>query len=246
MCKKLFFLGLIAAGGFMVYKHYDVRVRPRDDSPEKQIRREREKMGELDGEIRRYISLVAAREIDVKNLDKDIKQLRKQVSQLEQTTLVKTSELKSSANLVKESSKNDAERTRSLRDLNRTADALARNKAELQAKEDQFEAEKEALDAAHEELVVYQNEKRALETELALLDAKVAHMRVDEIKNREHFDKSKLAQRTLSIKDLRNRIEVREKERELRTRYLGAAAQPIVAPNEKDILDKVEKLTGKK
>jgi chromosome segregation ATPase len=246
MCKKLFVLGLIAAGAFMVYRHYDVKVRPKNDSPEAQIRREREKMSELDGEIRKYISLVAAREVDVKNLDKEIKKLRQEVSQLEQTTVSKTAELKSSGNLVKDSTKNDPERNRAVRELNRIADALARNKAELQAKEEQFDAEKEALDAAHEELVAYQNEKRSLETELAQLDARVAHLRVDEIKNREHFDKSALAQRTSSIKELRNRIEVREKERELRTRYLGTPAQPISTPSEKDVLDKVEKLTGKK
>ena len=246
MCKKLFFLALITVAGFMVYKKFDVKVRAKDKSPETQIRRERDKMQELDGEIRKYISLVAAREVEVKNLDKDLNALKKHVASLEQTVLTKTAELKSASNQVKDVTKSDPDRTRALKELNRLADALARGKAELKAKDDQFEAEKEALDAAHEELVAYQNEKRSLETELAQLDAKVAHLRVDEIKCRTHFDKSKLAERTRSIQELRTSIEVREKERELRVRYLGEQGHQISIPNEKDVLDKVEKLTGKK
>ena len=242
MCKKLFVTALLVVAGFMVYRHFDVKVRPKDQSPETQIRREREKGKDLDIEIRKYISLVATREVEVKHLEKELNTLREQTTQLEQTVVAKTTELRSNSNQVK----NERDRARALKDLNRLADNLARNKAELKAKEEQFDAEKEALDAAHEELVAYQNEKRSLETELAQLDAKAAHLRVDEIRTREHFDKSKLAERTQRIQELRTSLEVREKERELRVRYLGEKAQPISTPNEKDVLDKIEKLTGKK
>ncbi len=249
MCKKFLlvaFLAIVGVAGVYACNHLNIKLSPKDESPEAQIRRERERLPELDAEIRKYISLVAAREVEVKNLEKDLVGLRKQVADLEKTVTTKAVELRSSATQVKEETRPPHERSRALKELNRQADTLSRLKAELKAKEDQFDAEKEALDAAHEELVAYQNEKRGLETELSQLDAKLAHMRVDEIKARTHFDKSALAERSQRIEALRQQIEVREKERELRVRYLGTGESTTPSVNEKDVFEKVDKLTGRK
>jgi chromosome segregation ATPase len=246
MCKKVLVLALIAAGGFVAYRHFNGNFCLGEEPLEKQIQRERDKLPQLDAEIRKYISQVATREIDVKNLAAEIKQLEEQQLKNRDALKTKKAELQANASLIKEGAKADPDHQRALRDLDRQANAFTRAQAELKAKKEQLEAFKEALNAAHEELVAYQNERRSLETELAQLDAMLAQTRAEEVKARIHFDKSKLAERTKSITVLRNRVEVRQKELELQGRYLGTASQPVSKTDTKTVFEKVDELIGPK
>lgn len=249
MFKKLLFIALLGAIGVYAFQHhfkgrccFDLK---RKDQPlEAKIKRERGRLPELDAEIRKLIGQVAAREVELKNLEKDLAQTEKSLEQSRTAMQVKEEELKLSATLVKEAGN---ERQRNLRDLNRLADTVERLDAALQARKDQREAFKEALHSAHEELVAYKNERLALETELARLDALVAQMRADETKSRVHFDKSKLAEATKRIENLRMSAEVRQKERELSVKYLGDPHQPQQpVMSEKDVLERVKKLSVNK
>jgi chromosome segregation ATPase len=247
MCKKLFLLALLGAAGVWGYRHYNVHVSRKDNEPlEAQIRRERERLPDLDGEIKKQISHVAAREIELKDLEREISALEKQVDRSRQELSLKETELKERGSPVADTTKDDAEKQRSLRELGRLADAVERQQAELKARKEQREAYRDALNASHEELVAYQNERRALGTQLAELDAMVAGMRTEEIKNRVHFEKTKLAETANRIKELRRKAEVRQKDRELQVRYLGnttAANTPSLS--EKDVLERVKRLTAK-
>jgi chromosome segregation ATPase len=241
MCKKLFFVAILVAAGVWGYRHYHVKFSiHKEESLESQIRRERERLPELDGEIRKYISQVAAREVELKNLDKDISQLEKQLEQSRKALSTKESAVS------KDETKHDPERQRSLRELNRLADAVERTEAELKARREQREAYLEALNASHEELVAYQNERRSLETQLAQLDAMAAQMRTEEIKSRVHFDKSHLAEASKRIDKLRNLLEVRQKDRELQVRYLGNGAPTTPPLAEKDVLERAKRLISAK
>jgi chromosome segregation ATPase len=237
MCKKLVLTALLVAAGVWGYRHYNVIVTARkQESLEAQIRRERDRLPDLDGEIRKQISQVAAREIELKDLDKDIKRLEKQLEDTRKALSDRES------TLSKDVSKNDTQRQRGLRELNRLADALERGEAELKARKEQFESYQEALAASHEELVAYQNERRSLETQLAQLDAMAASMRTEEIKGRVHFDKTRLAEASARIDKLRHQAEVRQKDRELQVRYLGNSAPVTPPPAEKDVLERVKRL----
>jgi chromosome segregation ATPase len=244
MCKKVLILALVAAAGFVAYRHFNGNFCLGEQPLEKQIQRERDKLPQLDAEIKKYISQVATREIDVKNLAAEIKQLEElQLKNREALALRKT-ELQ--GDVTHKAVKVDPDQQRKFRDLDRQANAFSRAQAELKAKKEQLEAFKEALNAAHEELVAYQNERRSLETELAQLDAMLAQTRAEEVKARIHFDKSKLAERTKSITALRNRVEVRQKELELQGRYLGSASQPVSKTESKSVFEKVDELIGPK
>lgn len=246
MCKKLFFTALLAASAVWGYRHYNVHLSKKDNEPlEAQIRRERERLPDLDTEIKKQISLVAAREIELKDLDREITTLEKQLDQSRQALVAKEAELKTSGNLVSDTTKDDPESQRSLKELSRFADALERNQAELKARKEQREAYRDALNASHEELVAYQNERRALGTQLAELDAMVAGMRTEEIKSRVHFEKTELAETSKRIDALRKKAEVRQKERELQVRYLGNATASAPALSGKDVLDRVKRLMSK-
>jgi len=252
MCKKILLLALLAVGGLWAYRHVDwdsVRCK-KNDSLEKQIRRERERLPELDAEIKRLISQVAAREVELKQLEKEITETEKQLEQARQAMTARDAELRGDGTLadgalVKDDSKTGPERQRALKELNRLADCVERLDATLKARKEQREAFKDALNASHEELVAYKNERHGLETELAQLDAMVAQMRSEEIKTRVHFDKSRLAEATKRIEQLRTRAEVRQKERELQVKYLGTPGQPTPPKSEKDVLERVKKLAGK-
>lgn len=246
MCKKVLFLALLTAGGVWGYKHYNIHINDKDNEPlESQIRRERDRLPDLDGEIKKQISLVAAREVELKDLDRELANLEKLLDQSRLSLATKEAELKSRGSLVTDTTKEDPEKQRSLKELNRLADAVERNQAELKARKEQREAYRDALNAAHEELVAYQNERRNLGTQLAELDAMVAGMRAEEIKSRVHFEKTQLAETSRRIESLRTKAEVRQKERELQVRYLGNATASAPALTEKDVLERVKKLTAK-
>lgn len=246
MCKKVLVLALLAAGAVWGYRHYDVHINNRDNEPlESQIRRERDRLPDLDGEIKKQISLVAAREVELKDLDRELVNLEKLLDQSRQALSAREAELKSRGGLVADTTNEDPEKQRSLKELNRLADAVERNQAELKARKEQREAYRDALNAAHEELVAYQNERRNLGTQLAELDAMVAGMRTEEIKSKVHFEKTQLAETSKRIEVLRKKAEVRQKERELQVRYLGNATTSALALPEKDVLERVKKLTAK-
>jgi chromosome segregation ATPase len=242
MCRKLFLIALLGGAGLWAYGHFDVKNRLEEQqSLEERIRKERERLPELDAEIRRFISVVAAREAELDKLDREIARLEKELTQARQAMVARNSELRNG-----DATKVDAERKRGLRELNRLADTVDRLSKEIEARKDQREAFAEALSASHDELVAYQNEKRTLETELAEIDAQLAHLRVDEIKHRVHFDRSTLAEASARISKLRDKVEVRQKERELHVRYLGEPSQTISTPTEEDVFSKVERLSEKK
>jgi len=245
MCKKVLLAALVAVAGVAAYRHFNVRLSMGEEPIEAQIKRERDKLPQLDAEIKRYISQVAGREVEVKNLAADIKKLEEQLQKHRDALRTKKAELQAGASAVKDAAKADPEQQRSLRELDRLADAYARGQAELKAKKEQLEANRDALNAAHEELVAYQNERRTLETELAQLDAMLAQTRAEEVKGRIHFDKSQLSERSKSITALRNRIEVRQKEMELQGRYLGKV-ETTSKPVEKTVFEKVDELVGAK
>lgn len=246
MCKKLLLTALVAVVGVAAYRHFNVNLSVGAEPIESQIKRERDKLPQLDAEIKKYISLVAGREVEVKNLAVDVKKLEEQQQKNRDALRAKKSELQASASAVKDAAKADPEHQRSLRELDRLADAYARGQAELKARKEQLDAHREALNASHEELVAYQNERRTLETELAQLDAMLAQTRAEEVKGRIHFDRSQLSERSKSITALRNRIEVRQKELELQGRYLGTTTQPNNKPAEKTVFEKVDDLVGAK
>jgi chromosome segregation ATPase len=246
MFKHILLFGLLAGGAVWGYRHYNVNVSSKDAEPlEAQIRRERDRLPGLDEEIKKQISHVAAREVELKDLDKEIGQLEKLLDQSRQSLSKKDAALKESTSLVADTTKDDPEKQRALKELSRLADAVERNQAELKARKEQREAYRDALNAAHEELVAYQNERRALGTQLAELDAMVAEMRTEEIKSRVHFEKTQLAETTKRIQDLRRKAELRQKERELQVRYLGTGTESAPPVSEKDVLERVKRLTAK-
>jgi chromosome segregation ATPase len=247
MCKKLFLTALLAVGAVWGYRHYNVHISEKGSEPlEAQIRRERDRLPELDTEIKKQIGHVAEREIELKDLDREIVALEKLLGQSRQALVAKEAQVKEAGSLVSDATKEGPERQRSLRELSRLADAVERNQAELKARKEQREAYRNALNAAHDELIAYQNERRNLGTQLAELDAMAAEMRTEEIRSRVHFEKTQLAETAKRIEALRKKAEVRQKDRELQVRYLGnatAAAEPPVS--EKDVLERVKRLTAK-
>src|SRR4051794_1991624 len=103
MCKKLFLLILLAGGGLWAYHHVDwnkVSASKKDEPLEEQIRRERERLPELDAEIKRLISQVAAREVELKQLDKEIAETEKQLEQSRQAMIARDAEVRENGTLV--------------------------------------------------------------------------------------------------------------------------------------------------
>src|SRR5262245_39767289 len=119
MFKKLLLVALVAVIGVVAYRHFNLRLCRADESIESQLRRERDKLPQLDAEIKRYISLVAAREVEVKNLAGDIKNLEEQQKKNRETLKARKGDLQASASLVKDATKTDPEHQRALRDLDR-------------------------------------------------------------------------------------------------------------------------------
>src|SRR6185503_10357074 len=106
MFKNLFLLALLAAGAVWGYRHYNVLISSKDNEPlEAQIRRERDRLPDLDGEIKKQISLVAAREVELKDLERDIAALEKQLDQSRQALSRREAELKDRGSLVADATK---------------------------------------------------------------------------------------------------------------------------------------------
>lgn len=250
MCKKVVIAAVLVAAGVIgarAFQRYDGKCcfSKKETSLEQQIGQLRNRLPDLDGEIRKLIGQVAAREVELKQLEADLGQTEKQLDNARSAMLAKEDELKVGASLVKEELKVSPDRQRAVKELNRLADTVERLESGIKARKEQREAFKEALHSCHEQLVAYKNERLALETELAKLDAQVAQMRAEEIKSRVHFDKTKLADMTKRIQQLRTRIEVRQKERELSVKYLGDGSQTTPALSEKEVLERVKRLTSK-
>jgi chromosome segregation ATPase len=241
MCKKLLFTAVIVAIGLGAFRYAKKHHNFGEEAPlAEQIRRERNSLPGLDAEIKRHISVVAQREVELKDLGEEIKNLEVRKDKIR----AELSSRKDNIQNVKKDDKGNSDFQRHLRDLDNLAAGYKRATEELKAKKEQYDASKDALEAAHEELVAYQNERLALETQLAQLDAMQARMRVQEIKGRVHFDKSDLARKTKEIAQLRKKLEVRQKEIELRAKYLGSESVTRPVVNEKDVLDRVDELLG--
>lgn len=238
MCKRFLFFAVIVAVGLGAYRYARKHHAFEKEAPlAEQIRRERNTLPSLDAEIKKHISVVAEREVELKDLANDIKNLEVRKEKLRAELSSRKDDLQ---HVKKDDKKVDFQRN--LRDLDNLASAYKRAEEELKAKKEQLDASKDALDAAHEELLAYQNERRTLETQLAQLDAMEARMRVQEIKGRVHFDNSALARKTAEITQLRKKLEVRQKEIELRAKYLGEDSVNRTVINEKDVLDRVDEL----
>src|SRR5437870_3405328 len=103
MCKKILFAALIAVAGVAAYRHFKVRLSLGEEPIEAQIKRERDKLPLLDAEIKKYISEVAGREVEVKNLAADIKKLEEQQQKHRDALRTKKAELQA----VKDTAKAD-------------------------------------------------------------------------------------------------------------------------------------------
>lgn len=247
MCRKftVFAVGLLlGAGALVAYKKADGRYFNRKPSIEKQIKDQRDRLATLDHEIKRYLNKVAVREVEVKKLETDIQDTKARQAEGKKRILALREQIRADAALVKS---DDAARKRTEKELTRLFHAYKRCDAELKAKEEKLDAYNEALDAAHDELSAYQNERRDQDNELARLEAMVARVRAEEIKTNLPFDRSKLSAVKKQNAQIRERIEVRQKELELEGRYLETAVRLEPAePNKKGILAEVDELLGDK
>lgn len=243
MCKKAIIALLVVGGGVWAYKHFDITFRRKDNSIEKQIAKQREALAGLDKEIRKNLSGVARREIEVKDLEKNIREVEVNQAENKKYILARRGELKADGSLT--AALSDEQRQEAERELGRAVAAYKRCDSDLVAKKAKLKALKEALDAAHEELMAYQNQRRGLETELAELEAMVARLRTEEIRARVNVNSTELAELTQRNAELKQEIEVRIKEVELEGRYIGkpsarlATLEPAV-----DVYVEVDQLFG--
>jgi chromosome segregation ATPase len=247
MCRKftVFAVGLLlGAGALVAYKKADGRYFNRKPSVEKQIKDQRDRLANLDHEIKRNLNKVAVREVEVKKLEKDIQDTKARQGEAKKRILALREQIKADATLVKS---DDAGRKKTEKELTRLFHAYKRCDAELKAKEEKLDAYNEALDAAHDQLSAYQNQRREQDNELARLEAMLARVRAEEIKTNLPLDESKLAAVKREIAQIRERVEVRQKELELEGRYLETAVRSEPAePNKKAIVDEIDELFGDK
>lgn len=241
-CKKftttIFLVGLVALGylGFQ-------RWQEKSMTPEEQITQMKHDLANLDGEIKKNLNNIAQREIEITYLKKEIDGIRTRQEENKQVILAKRSELRPDSSLVRSNPLPTDQQEREERELTRLVDAYKRCQAEVQIKEEKLKAYEEALDAAYSQLVAYQEQRGALEVELAQLETLLAQTRAEEVKSDIHFDQSKLSDIAKRTAELRKKLEVRQKELELTGRYLGES-KPKTEPkiDNRDVLSEIDEL----
>jgi len=202
-----------------------------------QIDRARAEIASLEPARHNNIENLARAEEDVKTLDREIVAIRANLG-VEKKTLMalreslNTGDLKLAGNVTY-----TADEVKG--DIKQRYDHFKAVSAELKEKEETLKAKQKAVLAGARQLTQIEATKRALETKLASIEARLKMIETTKESNDFNFDDGALSRAKASIADLEKRLNVMARTAELEGQFAGSTIPVIVEPS-RDVLKEID------
>lgn len=231
MFKKLLIAAVAVVAGLAVLNLSLVKVWWKDCChsaqrlvpPEVQLKQLNHEIANIDKDIKKNIGRLAAMEVEVNQLQKDVKGQHVRLGELKSDmTAMKKSLEDGTSRVAFHGGKVDAADL--TRKLNRTVTSYTSLREKTKIQEKLLEEKKRTLEAAHARLTEMFNEKE----KLTLLSARLAgHIEATKMKTMNtavEFDDSAIARCHEIAQDIETRLNVADREAELKTKYYGSSS----------------------
>jgi hypothetical protein len=208
-----------------------------------EIQRARDCLEDLIPESQANLRLVAMEEVEVANLSKEIQKQRESVAD----ESGKIQKLRSTLNTQlacyqiggREYRRNDL-----VEELARRFDGLKTAEALLAGKEDLLKNRNRSLDCAIQKLEKTKLARLELASQIEALEGQFRLMQAQTSSSQFHIDDSRLAQTQKVISEIKNRLEVAQRVLVREAQFIEAI--PIDAPNESQVVERVDSYFAKK
>lgn len=217
------------AGSYVRTAAFKVRTVAKDSVPVQfEIDRAKREIESLTPAIRQHIEQMARAEQDVRSLDDEISETTANL-QKQKATMVALREQLGNENVTRTGG---VDNTRSIQEsLRNRLDAYNRCERILEEKKATLASRQKVVESAREHLTAIATQKKALESKIEEIQARLAAIEATNAQSKYHFDGSALARAKQSVADLDRRLNVINRVSEVEGRMAeDGSLGPVPAP----------------